>query len=333
MLSHPASDDRRVRASGVGYGQPMGLTADDGPIQSPSDVGALVRRARSEAGVSLRELARRIGVSAATVSAVENGKTQVTYTRLQQIAEALGRSAPELLLNVSLPGPPERSDLFELRRIYSELGDRSRGGDWRDYAPIPIGPVLLAGLAVFVETGYHGATVRMIADAAGMSVSGLYHYCTSKQDILVRLFEEATADLGWRTAAAAAAGDSVSERLALLTECHAQYRAQRWAFGLLLAAERRSLEPEARARMQALQDDERNRVEACIEAGAEAGVFRVEDRVLASRAILATCTSLPDWYRPGGTTTPAMIGRRCARLALDIVGAADAADVMARLFL
>ncbi|MGD9987796.1 helix-turn-helix domain-containing protein [Pseudonocardia sp.] len=294
-----------------------------------ADAGALVRRARVEAGVSLRELARRIDVSPGTVSAVENGKTQLTYTRLQQIAAALGRTAPELLLDVNVPawpvaaeGTAEPTDLHELRRIYSELGTRSDGAaDWRRYEPIPIGPVLLAGLAVFVETGYHGATVRTIADAAGMSVSGIYHYCTSKHDILVRLLDEAMTDLAWRTRAAVAEGTTAAERTALLVESLAQYHAQRWAFGLILAVEMRSLEPADRARIRGLRDDERHRLEACIEAGIADGTFTTTSATLTARAIMTMCTALPEWYRPGGPLSPAELGRRYAAMALDMAGA------------
>ncbi|MFC7660696.1 helix-turn-helix domain-containing protein [Pseudonocardia benzenivorans] len=273
MHATPESPDAAGRATAGGTAARSATT--------PADAGALVRRARLEAGMSLRELARRIDVSPGTVSAVENGKTQLTYTRLQQIAAALGRTAPELLLDVSLPagpgpadGPPEPTNLHELRRIYSQLGTRSDGAvDWRRYEPIPIGPVLLAGLAVFVETGYHGATVRTIADAAGMSVSGIYHYCTSKHDILVRLLDEAMTDLAWRTRAAAEEGTTAAERVALLVECTAQYHAQRWAFALILAAEMRSLEPADDARIRGLRDAERKRLEACIEAGVAEGAF------------------------------------------------------------
>ncbi|ODU03500.1 MAG: hypothetical protein ABS81_13980 [Pseudonocardia sp. SCN 72-86] len=299
-----------------------------------ADAGAVVRRARIEAGVSLRELARRIDVSPGTVSAVENGKTQLTYTRLQQIAAALGRTAPELLLHLSVPaarivadGPPETTNLHELRRIYSELGTRSDGAaDWRRYEPIPIGPVLLAGLAVFVETGYHGATVRTIADAAGMSVSGIYHYCTSKHDILVRLLDEAMGDLAWRTRAAVAEGATAAERTALLVECLAQYHSQRWAFGLILAVEMRSLDPDDRTRIRGLRDDERRQLEACIDAGIADGTFTTTSAELTARAIMSMCTSLPEWYRPGGPLSPAELGRRYADMALDMAGAVTRPD-------
>lgn len=53
--------------------------------------------------------------------------------------------------------------------------------------------------AVFAEKGFHGASIRDIAHAAGLSVAGLYYYLPSKQDALFLVcnrtfdrFEEAT---------------------------------------------------------------------------------------------------------------------------------------------
>lgn len=56
-----------------------------------------LRAARLMSGVSLRELARRIGVSPATLSAVENGRTRLSVTRLAAAATALGVSVHDVL--------------------------------------------------------------------------------------------------------------------------------------------------------------------------------------------------------------------------------------------
>jgi AcrR family transcriptional regulator len=37
------------------------------------------------------------------------------------------------------------------------------------------------------EHGYHGTSVREIADRAGMSSAALYHHFSSKQDLLFRI--------------------------------------------------------------------------------------------------------------------------------------------------
>ena len=67
------------------------------------DTGLAVRRARTLRSVSLRELARRISVSPATMSAIETGTTPLTVARLFQIGEALAVSVIELIGDEAAP--------------------------------------------------------------------------------------------------------------------------------------------------------------------------------------------------------------------------------------
>ena len=50
-------------------------------------------------------------------------------------------------------------------------------------------------LALFVEHGYAGTSVRMIAEAAGISPGLLYNYFDNKQALLHAIFEESMADV------------------------------------------------------------------------------------------------------------------------------------------
>jgi transcriptional regulator with XRE-family HTH domain len=66
---------------------------------SPADVppvGARIRQARQERGVSLRALAREVGVSASLVSQIETGKSQPSVSTLYAITTALGISVESL---------------------------------------------------------------------------------------------------------------------------------------------------------------------------------------------------------------------------------------------
>ncbi|WP_338784537.1 XRE family transcriptional regulator [Streptomyces sp. DG1A-41] len=59
-------------------------------------VGARIRQARLERGVSLRALAREVGVSASLVSQIETGKSQPSVSTLYAITTALGLSVESL---------------------------------------------------------------------------------------------------------------------------------------------------------------------------------------------------------------------------------------------
>jgi transcriptional regulator with XRE-family HTH domain len=79
----------------------------------PADVppvGAHIRRARLERGVSLRALAREVGVSASLVSQIETGKSQPSVSTLYAITTALGISVESLFETgepvMAAGGPP-----------------------------------------------------------------------------------------------------------------------------------------------------------------------------------------------------------------------------------
>ncbi|TQS45872.1 helix-turn-helix domain-containing protein [Cryptosporangium phraense] len=66
------------------------------------DVGAIVRAQRVEAGISIAELARRVGVSGPFISQLEAGRSSLSLPTLYRIGSALG-VAPSALL----PGSSE----------------------------------------------------------------------------------------------------------------------------------------------------------------------------------------------------------------------------------
>lgn len=69
-------------------------------------VGDRVRAARTEAGMTVRELARRVGVSASHVSQVERGIGAFSVPALYSVASALGVSMSDLLESPSVVSAP-----------------------------------------------------------------------------------------------------------------------------------------------------------------------------------------------------------------------------------
>src|SRR5512133_3718904 len=44
--------------------------------------------------------------------------------------------------------------------------------------------ILRTSARIFAEKSYHSTTMRDISRATGVSLAGLYHYCTSKEELL-----------------------------------------------------------------------------------------------------------------------------------------------------
>lgn len=77
-------------------------------------MGGRLLRARDCAGLSIRELAARLGVKASTVQAWENDRSQPRANRLQMIAGMLGVSLSWLLHGVGAgPNEDDRSQLLQ----------------------------------------------------------------------------------------------------------------------------------------------------------------------------------------------------------------------------
>lgn len=55
--------------------------------------------------------------------------------------------------------------------------------------------ILTAAARIFAEKGYHNASIRDVARAAGVSLSGLYYYFQSKEELLYLVQENALAAL------------------------------------------------------------------------------------------------------------------------------------------
>ncbi|MFB6674291.1 TetR family transcriptional regulator [Streptomyces sp. NPDC056390] len=295
-----------------------------GGVTSPGRLGQAIRDVRSLSGVSLRELSRRIGVSAATVSAIETGRTQVSVSRLQVIAGALQTTAAELIDRATGSGcaAPVPAETAQPPRpaLDMDKGVDCEGADWRYFAPLRIDPVLSAAIAVFVETGYHGATVRTIAHRAGMSVPGVYHHYRSKQELLAKILDLAMTELLWRVPAARNEGATPTERVGLIVESMALFHTHRRELAFIGSSEMRSLELANRRRIAGLRNHIQYILDREIDEAVREGSLTTDHPRDGARAISTMCTSLPQWFRADGPRTPEQIAAEYARFALDLLG-------------
>ncbi|WP_425825589.1 helix-turn-helix domain-containing protein [Streptomyces fractus] len=91
------------------------------PEDPVSNLGPNIRAAREKQGLSLRELARRIGITASALSQIETGKTRPTAKTAYEVAQQLGLTLAELSTSPSAtnddantPAPPDPHQRAEL---------------------------------------------------------------------------------------------------------------------------------------------------------------------------------------------------------------------------
>jgi TetR/AcrR family fatty acid metabolism transcriptional regulator len=73
--------------------------------------------------------------------------------------------------------------------------------------------ILRAAVRVFARRGYHGARVGEIAEEAGVAHGLLYHYFSSKEEVLQTIFRENWGELLERFRAVETADESAPEKL------------------------------------------------------------------------------------------------------------------------
>ncbi len=296
--------------------EPGGTRASH-PVTPPrQEFGRRVRELRAVRGLTLRELADRLHVSPATISAIENGRTGVSAERVARLAAELGVPVQRLF------GAPD-TDPLRPGSGRTDAGvplSRQAGpADWRSFPPLVMDQALGGALSAFLEFGYHGATMRTIAERANISVAGLYHYYASKQDMLVALLDLTMTDLLARSTTARDQGRDPVERFAALVECLALYHTHRRELGFVGASEMRSLSPQARHRVAAARIEMQRMVDEEVEQAVRSGAFRTTRPRQASRAVVTMCTALPQWFRDTGPASGEQIAAEYVEFALDLV--------------
>jgi transcriptional regulator with XRE-family HTH domain/mannose-6-phosphate isomerase-like protein (cupin superfamily) len=114
----------------------------------PATMGARVRAERLRQDIGVRELARRVGVSASLVSQVELGKASPSVGTLYAIVNELGLSLDELFFEQS-PEPPAASE----PRSAPARGGREPApvGDGADHEVTGVDPVVRRGGGKAIE--------------------------------------------------------------------------------------------------------------------------------------------------------------------------------------
>jgi AcrR family transcriptional regulator len=151
----------------------------------------------------------------------------------------------------------------------------------------------------FAERGYHGSSIRDIAARAGLSLSALYHWHSSKQELLTALIEESTEEYFRRCDEALRhAGDDPAARLGALVRATVEYRVSRQVESTIAASEWRNLGPADRERLDGLRAAATRLWADLIEDGVARGAFGCEHPGDARRAVVAACNAIAHWYEP-----------------------------------
>lgn len=156
--------------------------------------------------------------------------------------------------------------------------------------------ILRTSARIFAEKGYHQASIRDIARATGVSLSGLYYYFDSKEELLFLIQDHSFGTLIGNLERNLAAVDEPHRKLRVLMENHLRYFIDAKAEMKVLSHESESLSGEYRTRVNAKKRRLTEIAVAILQELRPAGGI---DLRVATFSLFGMMNWLYNWHRPG----------------------------------
>lgn len=156
--------------------------------------------------------------------------------------------------------------------------------------------ILRASAAIFAEKGYHRASIRDIARETRVSLSGLYYYFNSKEELLFLIQDHAFGRLLAELERLLDGVEDPHRRIRLLIENHLRYFVGNMAEMKVLSHEADSLTGDFRERVNAKK---RRLTEIAMHILRELRPAGEAELRVATFALFGMMNWLYNWYRPG----------------------------------
>jgi TetR/AcrR family transcriptional regulator, cholesterol catabolism regulator len=190
-----------------------------------------------------------------------------------------------------------------MRRTATTERERAQDGNLTEHR------ILDVATKLFYERGYHGTTMREIAAGVGIKAGSLYNHFPGKQDILLRIGQEATRPLYEGAVAKLAEFDDVEDQLRELLAWHVAYHCEHGHSCRVIDTQLHALDAENRAAIVELRDEYERLLRDVLARGQREGRWEVEEMRVIAIGIATMCTEVDAWYRPGGRLQPDELGQ------------------------
>jgi len=160
--------------------------------------------------------------------------------------------------------------------------------------------LLTLAAEIFAEKGYHNASIRDLSKRAGTSLSGLYYYFESKQELLFMIQDRSLRKVVAALRRKLEGIDSAEEKLRALVHNHVGFFSDNMAAMRVITHEYDSLEGEYRTRITKLRHEYSD---LCQEILREVRRFTSAGDVaplnVATSALFGMMNWIYAWYTPG----------------------------------
>ncbi|MGA9996311.1 MAG: TetR/AcrR family transcriptional regulator [Pyrinomonadaceae bacterium] len=182
--------------------------------------------------------------------------------------------------------------------------------------------ILRTSARIFALKSYHSTSMRDISRATGVSLSGLYHYCKSKEELLFLIQDNCFGRVLERLQERLSKTSEPVEKLRIFIENHLAFFAANMAEMKVLSHEADSLEGEMHAHVSGKKQQYTRLARKILqevqqrEAATEAGRHEI-DLTVATYALFGMMNWIYNWYNPRGKLTVSELVENVTRLFLN----------------
>ncbi len=180
-----------------------------------------------------------------------------------------------------------------------------------------------AAIALFKAHGYHGTPVRALAEIVKIEAGSLYYHFPSKQQILFDNFARTMDNLLGGLRRAMDLESKPEARLRAAVRFHVLFHTERQNEAVISHSEMRALTERNLRLIIAKRDAYEKAFCELLEAGVDAGVFRIPDIRLTNIAILTMCSGVADWFSKRGRLRAETVAEHYVRMVMRLVGYSD----------
>jgi AcrR family transcriptional regulator len=180
--------------------------------------------------------------------------------------------------------------------------------------------IVEAAIEVFSKKGYAAASLQDVADAVGLLKGSLYHYISSKESLLYRIFQEAFEQAFTLMGQLDERGLSPDEKLREYVRGMTLFYAQNRERSSLFFSEWRHLTGDERQTVMKQRQEFESYLRTILAHAQEQGLTRDDiDVKLATRFLLTAVNGVVIWYRADGQLSATTVADQISDLACSSV--------------
>ncbi len=177
--------------------------------------------------------------------------------------------------------------------------------------------IIHAAATLFLESGYRGASMGALAQRVGIAKPTLYHYFTSKSDILYEIHKLYVLPLLERQQGYADRKLPPDDQLRLAIRDLMLSLKEDPGYLRAVIEHGRELGEERDAQFRQISRQHRDLLEKAIIAGIERGIFRDVDPSIGAYAVLGVASWATYWFQPGGSLSAETVAEQFADIILN----------------